>query len=89
MSRPKQDVVKEHITATISPAVSGAITLFRDDPVHFIDGEKMSRSSIIQKALEVFLYKYLKPKEIPKVIKATTPNSVTVTSNEDGTEHDE
>jgi len=60
MAHPKKEFVKDHITATIDAKYSLAIKKYRDDPVNLIDGEKPSRSGIVQMALDAFLSAYIR-----------------------------
>jgi hypothetical protein len=58
MSRPKKDVLKDHITATIDPYFSRAIKRYQNDLKNSINGVKPTRSRVIQTALEEFLKRY-------------------------------
>ena len=59
MGRRKAEHPKLHITATVDPYIIQAIKDYRNDSANIIDGEKPSKSSIVQMCVKVALDKYI------------------------------
>ena len=60
MTRPKTANPKQHITATVNPVINTAIEIYRNDEKNRTpDGDRPTRSWVIEEALHFFLEGYI------------------------------